>query len=79
MNVLTRYRQQQARLRELFEPFTRVNCPTCATPCCTKPTRVRPVDLILIEELTGSVARSSPPAIGTFPRSTTSCWAKPRT
>ena len=51
MNALGRYRQAQRRVRELFDPFTRENCPACATPCCQKPARIRPVDLVLVEEL----------------------------
>ena len=51
MNPLARYREAQRRVRGLFDPFTRENCPTCATPCCQKPARIRPVDLVLVEEL----------------------------
>lgn len=51
LNPIERYRRAQRRLRRLFTPFTAVHCATCATPCCTKPSWVRPVDLILIEEL----------------------------
>lgn len=50
---LERYRRAQRRVRRLFEPFTRLHCPTCATPCCVKPARIRPFDLILVEELVG--------------------------
>jgi hypothetical protein len=50
-NVLERYRRAQRRLRRLFAPFTTAHCPTCLTPCCRKPTWVRPVDLILVQEL----------------------------
>lgn len=51
MNPILRYRRAQRRLRALFNPFTRAHCPTCATPCCRKPARIQPVDLILVEEL----------------------------
>jgi len=50
-NPLQQYRAAQRQVRDLFEPFTAANCPTCATPCCRKPTWVRPFDLILVEEL----------------------------
>jgi hypothetical protein len=51
MNPLHAYRRAQRQVRALFEPFTRVHCPGCATPCCRKPTWVRPTDLILVQEL----------------------------
>jgi hypothetical protein len=51
MDPLTRYRRAQRETRRLFDPFTREHCPTCSTPCCRKPARIRPVDLILVEEL----------------------------
>jgi len=51
VSPIDRYRRAQRRVRRLFAPFTAANCPTCATPCCSKPTWVRPVDLILVEEL----------------------------
>lgn len=51
VNPIERYRRAQRRVRRLFAPFTAVHCATCATPCCSKPSWVRPVDLILIEEL----------------------------
>ncbi len=50
---LKRFRRAQRQVRSLFEPFTRLHCPTCATPCCVKPARIRPLDLILVEELVG--------------------------
>ena len=50
-NPLSAYRQAQRRLRALFAPFTASHCPTCPTPCCRQPTWVRPVDIILVEEL----------------------------
>ncbi len=59
MNPLLRYRRAQRRVRALFEPFTREHCPGCATPCCRKPTWVRPTDLILVEELGYRLPRST--------------------
>ncbi|MFN3652713.1 MAG: hypothetical protein ACK47B_24305 [Armatimonadota bacterium] len=56
MNPLERYRRAQLRLRALFDPFTARHCAACATPCCRKPARIRPVDLILVEELGFKVA-----------------------
>ena len=41
----------QRRARRVFGPFTAANCPTCATPCCRKPTWVRPFDVVLVQEL----------------------------
>ncbi len=54
-NPLEEYRRAQRNIRRLFDPFTRVHCPTCATPCCRKPVRILPTDLILVEELTGGL------------------------
>jgi hypothetical protein len=51
LNPIDQYRRAQRRVRRLFAPFTAVHCATCVTPCCVKPTWVRPVDLILVEEL----------------------------
>lgn len=61
MNPLRRYRQAQLHVRELFAPFTRAHCPSCATPCCTKPTWVRPTDIILVEELGYRIEASGRP------------------
>jgi hypothetical protein len=46
---LAAYRQTQARLRDLFASFTAEHCPTCPHPCCRKPVRVGPVDVMLAE------------------------------
>ena len=46
-NPLSEYRRIQREIRVLFDPFTAKHCPTCATPCCVKPTRVTPVDVAL--------------------------------
>jgi hypothetical protein len=46
-NPLREYRRLQREIRLVFDPFTAKHCPTCATPCCIKPTRVTPVDVAL--------------------------------
>lgn len=46
-NPLAEYRRLQREIRAIFDPFTEKHCPTCATPCCIKPTRVTPVDVAL--------------------------------
>ncbi len=46
-NPLSEYRRLQREIRLIFDPFTAKHCPTCATPCCIKPTRVTPVDVAL--------------------------------
>ena len=46
-NPLAEYRRLQREIRTVFDPFTAKHCPTCATPCCIKPTRVTPVDVAL--------------------------------
>ncbi len=46
-NPLSEYRRLQREIRAVFDPFTAKHCPTCATPCCIKPTRVTPVDVAL--------------------------------
>jgi hypothetical protein len=51
LDPLTRYRRAQARLRRLFAPFTRSECPRCPTPCCRRPVAVTPFDVVLAEEL----------------------------
>ena len=50
-NAITIYRAAQHRLRGLFAEFTASHCPTCPTPCCRQPTWVRPVDVILVEDI----------------------------
>ena len=50
MDPLTRYRRAQQRARRLFDPFTAAHCPGCRTPCCRKPARIRPVDIVLVAE-----------------------------
>lgn len=51
MHPIDDYRRAQGRVRRLFEPFTRTHCATCLTPCCRKPSWVRPTDIVLVEEL----------------------------
>lgn len=46
-NPLAEYRRLQGEIRALFDPFTARHCPTCASPCCVRPTRVTPVDVAL--------------------------------
>ena len=46
-NPLAEYRRLQREIRALFDPFTARHCPTCAAPCCVRPTRVTPVDVAL--------------------------------
>lgn len=48
---LREYRRLQREIRAVFDPFTAKHCPTCATPCCIKPTRVTPVDVALAVSL----------------------------
>lgn len=62
---LDEYRRAQRRLRDLFEPFTASHCPTCPEPCCRKPTWVRPLDIVLVEEL-GYDIPARPTAVATF-------------
>ena len=49
VNPLREYRRIQREIRAIFDPFTAKNCPTCATPCCIKPTRLTPLDVSLAE------------------------------
>jgi hypothetical protein len=51
-NPLESYRRTQRELRREFDAFTRQNCATCPTPCCVRPARILPTD-ILIAEATG--------------------------
>lgn len=48
-NPLESYRRTQRELRRQFESFTKENCPTCPTPCCRKPARIAPTDILLAE------------------------------
>jgi hypothetical protein len=58
-NPLESYRRTQRELRRQFEAFTRENCPTCPTPCCRRPARILPTD-ILLAEATGWKGRTIP-------------------
>ena len=55
-NPLESYRRTQRELRRNFAAFTRANCAACPTPCCRKPARILPTD-ILLAEATGWKAR----------------------
>lgn len=48
-NPLQSYRRVQRELRRHFESFTRQNCPACPTPCCRRPARILPTDILLAE------------------------------
>src|SRR5579871_169766 len=48
-NPLESYRRTQRDLRRHFETFTRENCPVCPTPCCRRPARILPTDILLAE------------------------------
>jgi hypothetical protein len=48
-NPLASYRAAQRRLRAHFSAFTKQYCPSCPEPCCRKPAKVRPLDLMLAE------------------------------
>jgi hypothetical protein len=48
-NPLESYRRTQRELRRHFEAFTHENCPTCPTPCCRRPARILPTDILLAE------------------------------
>ena len=48
-NPLESYRRTQRELRRRFDAFTRAHCPTCPTPCCLRPARIVPADILLAE------------------------------
>jgi hypothetical protein len=48
-NPLDRYRRLQRQIRAEFDAFTAAHCPTCPAPCCRKPARIGPVDILLAE------------------------------
>jgi hypothetical protein len=50
-NPLQEYRFIQRELRQLFDDFTRVHCPKCDQPCCRKPARISPNDILLAESM----------------------------
>jgi hypothetical protein len=46
---LQNYRRAQLEVRREFDAFTRVHCPTCPSPCCVRPARITPTDILLAE------------------------------
>lgn len=48
-NPLESYRRTQREVRHLFDAFTRENCAVCPTPCCRRPARIQPTDILLAE------------------------------
>jgi hypothetical protein len=48
-NPLEEYRRAQRALRKDFDAFTTVHCPTCPAPCCVRPARIAPTDILLAE------------------------------
>lgn len=48
-NPLDTYRRLQRALRREFDSFTKVYCPVCPTPCCVRPARIAPTDILLAE------------------------------
>ena len=58
-NPLESYRRTQRELRRNFAAFTRAHCAACPTPCCRKPARILPTD-ILLAEATGWKSRVIP-------------------
>ena len=48
-NPLEVYKAAQREVRRHFDPFTRKYCPTCPHPCCMKPARIAPMDILLAE------------------------------
>jgi hypothetical protein len=44
------YRRILKEVRAIYDPFTQKYCPTCNTPCCSRPTRVTPLDVALASE-----------------------------
>jgi hypothetical protein len=48
-NPLETYRRLQRALRREFDSFTSVYCQVCPTPCCVRPARIAPTDILLAE------------------------------
>jgi hypothetical protein len=48
-NPLEEYRRVQRAIRKDFDAFTSVHCRTCTTPCCVRPARIAPTDIMLAE------------------------------
>ncbi len=57
-NPLESYKRTQRELRRNFAAFTQANCAACPTPCCRKPARILPTD-ILLAEATGWRSRAA--------------------
>ena len=55
-NPLDEYRRAQRAVRREFDPFTRAHCPACPHPCCVRPARIAPLD-VMLAEATGWRAR----------------------
>ena len=47
------YRRLQREIRAVFDPFTETHCATCLTPCCRKPSRVTPMDVVIASGVEG--------------------------
>jgi len=48
-NPLEEYRRAQRALRRDFDAFTAEHCPSCPAPCCVRPARIAPTDILLAE------------------------------
>jgi hypothetical protein len=48
-NPLEEYRRAQRALRKDFDAFTSAHCATCPAPCCVRPARIAPTDILLAE------------------------------
>ncbi|MEP6756741.1 MAG: hypothetical protein ABJA67_14645 [Chthonomonadales bacterium] len=48
-NPLDVYKAAQREVRRHFDPFTKKYCPTCPHPCCVKPARIAPTDILLAQ------------------------------
>lgn len=46
-NPLREYRRLLREIRAMFDPFTTRHCPACETPCCRRPSRVTPLDVVI--------------------------------
>lgn len=46
---LDEYRKAQRALRQEFDAFTSTHCATCAQPCCVRPARIAPTDVLLAQ------------------------------
>lgn len=66
-NPLESYRRTQRELRRHFETFTRAHCPTCPTPCCLRPARILPTDILLAEATGWKSQLAAPPQASDVP------------